>query len=143
MDGKPGFPDPNHETPKTQSALSAKRTDVSQGGRSGSPSELHETQKRLAAAEKTIEKQKRRIRNLENVLDVVKDELSEERLRTRKAAEPSGGDGCMQEKPVHDSERWLSLVESLAFTLECEAKRSSGCGSGVACAKGNRAEQRI
>ncbi len=143
MDDKPGFPDPNHETPKTQSAQSAKRTNVSQDGQSGSPSELHETQKRLVAAEKTIEKQKRRIRNLENVLDVVKEELSEERRRAKKAEEPSGGDGRMQEKPVHDSERWLSLVESLAFSLECEAKRSSGYGSGFACAKENSAEQRI
>lgn len=143
MNGKPGVPQPNHETPKTQPAKSTNQTNKSQLGQEPFPPELREALKRLAAAEKTIEKQKRRIRNLENVLDVVKEELSEARQRARRAGEYHGGEGCLQDNHGHDSERWLSLVESLAFTLECEVKRSSGCGAGIASTKENLAEQRI
>ncbi len=78
---------------------------------------------KLLAAEKTIQKQIKRIRNLENVLDALKDELREARERAT-VAEIAAQRRAEAEGPSSSrDERILSALVSLAQTLSAISAR--------------------
>lgn len=78
---------------------------------------------KLLAAEKTIQKQIKRIRNLENVLDALKDELREARERATVAEIAAERRAEAEGQSSTRDERILSVLDSLAQTLSALAAR--------------------
>jgi hypothetical protein len=84
--------------------------------------EAHDATKRLAAAEKTLAKQQRRIKNLELFQNSLKDELHEAKEAVRNARHKVKLLEGEVELLTLDRERYFSVVESLARVLERGAK---------------------
>lgn len=77
---------------------------------------------KLLAAEKTIQKQNKRIRNLENVLDAMKDELREAREAARSTALEAERRRGETERLAIENERYLSVIEALASALDARKR---------------------
>lgn len=84
--------------------------------------EAHDAKKRLAAAEKTVEKQQNRIKHLEFFQNTLKDELHEAKESVRPAHHKVKLLEAEVDLLMAERERYFSVVESLVRVLERGAK---------------------